>query len=345
MKKKKRKKIYFTTQASRITLFSKIVLIVLIIGMMLGHLNLGAVVQAMQPEEHINLSEEIERDFSDFENISEVDELRTENSKTYLKENGMYETEYYSEKVHYKDNNKWKDIDNSLKLKNDRYHNNSNRFNVSFPNKLNKNNEVVLDYLNKELKIYYDLYTNNNANLNDKIDRSKKNLKDEISYKINDNETIQYVIQQDSIKENIILNSYINNYEYSYYIDTDLRVERIGNQIYFYDGIDHIFVIDEYYMYDANSFSSKDIDFDIVVIDEDTYKIKVTPSDDFLKIAKYPVMIDPEIVIRDGGYLDGVFTVTTLDMSTNTTQFKDIGEFTINNRLKSSSSDDVKAFF
>ena len=86
MKKKKRKKIYFTTQASRITLFSKIVLIVLIIGMMLGHLNLGAVVQAMQPEEHINLSEEIERDFSDFENISEVDELRTENSKTYLKE-------------------------------------------------------------------------------------------------------------------------------------------------------------------------------------------------------------------------------------------------------------------
>lgn len=345
MKRKKNKNKYYSTQATHTSIFSKIILIILIIGMILGHLNIGAVVKAMQPEEHINLSEEIERDFSDFENISEVDELRTENSKTYLKENGMYETEYYSEKVHYKDNNKWKDIDNSLKLKNDRYHNNSNRFSVSFPNKLNKNNEVVLDYLSKELKIYYDLNADNNASLNDKIDRSKKNLRDEISYKINDNETIQYVIQQDSIKENIILNSYIKNYEYSYYIDTDLRVERIGNQIYFYDGIEEIYVIDEYYMYDANSVSSKDIDFDIVVIDEDTYKIKVTPSDDFLKIAKYPIMIDPEIVIRDGGYLDGVFTVTTLDMLTNTTQFKDIGEFTINNRLKSSSADDVKAFF
>ena len=186
MKRKKNKNKYYSTQATHTSIFSKIILIILIIGMILGHLNIGAVVKAMQPEEHINLSEEIERDFSDFENISEVDELRTENSKTYLKENGMYETEYYSEKVHYKDNNKWKDIDNSLKLKNDRYHNNSNRFSVSFPNKLNKNNEVVLDYLSKELKIYYDLNADNNASLNDKIDRSKKNLRDEISYKINE---------------------------------------------------------------------------------------------------------------------------------------------------------------
>ena len=207
MKRKKNKNKYFSTQATHTSIFSKIILIILIIGMMLGHLNIGAVVQAMQPEEHINLSEEIERDFSGFENISEVDELRTENSKTYVNENGMYETEYYSEKVHYKENNKWKEIDNSLRSKNDRYHNNSNRFDVSFPNKLNKNTEVILDYLNKELKIYYNLNSDINANLNDKIDRSKKNLKDAISYKINDNETIQYVVQQDSIKENIILNN------------------------------------------------------------------------------------------------------------------------------------------
>lgn len=345
MRRKKNKIMYFTTQASHITLFSKIVIVVLVIGMLMGHLHLGAITKALAPEVYTTSTDDVERDFSEIDKIEEIDSLRTPNSKTYIKENGMYETEYYGEKIHYKDKDEWKEIDNSLALKdNNRYHNNSNKYNISFPNKLNKNNEVVLNYLNSEIKIYYDTKVDINAKLNETIDRTKKNLKDEISYQLSSKEVIQYVVKQDSIKENVILNSYIKNYEYSYYIDTTLRIERIGNELYFYDGQTEVFVMNEYYMYDANNNTSKDIDFEIIVIDEDTYKVEVTPSDEYLKDATYPVVIDPEITLIDGGILDGVTWLLSIDKQANTAQHLDLGSFTLANRSNSTTNDDKVAY-
>lgn len=345
MRRKKNKIKYFSTRASRISIFSKIVIVVLVIGMIMGHLNLGVLAKAFEPEVYTTITDDVERDFYEFDKIEEINSLRTSNSKTYLKENGMYETEYYGEKIHYKDKDDWKEIDNSLSLKdNNRYHNNSNKYNISFPNKLNKNNEVVLNYLNNEIKIYYDTENDINAKLSDKIDRTKKNTKDEISYHINSKEIIQYVIKQDSIKENIILKSYIENYNYSYYIDTDLRIERIGNELYFYDGQTEVFVMNEYYMFDAENITSKDIDFEINAIDEDTYKVEVTPSDEYLESATYPVVIDPEIRLIDGGILDGVTWLLSIDKQANTAQHLDIGSFTLANRSNSTSADDKVAY-
>lgn len=344
MKRRKSKKQYFTTQAASISFFSKVVLVVLIVGMIMGHLNLGALVKAFEPDVYTHINEDINRDFSEFDKIEELVNLRTPNSKTYIKENGMYETEYFGEKVHYKDNDKWEEIDNTLLLKDNKYSNKSNKYNVSFPNKLSENNEVVLEYLNNEIKIYYDTKQDIAGQITDKIDRTQKNLKDSISYVLNAKEKIEYIIQQDSIKENIILNSYIANYEYSYYIDTELRVERIGNELYFYDGSEEVFVMGEYYMYDSNNNSSKDIDFKINVIDEDTYKIDVTPDDEYLKSVSYPVVIDPEIRLIDGGILDGVTWLLSIDKQANTAQHLDIGSFTLSNRSNSTSADDKVAY-
>lgn len=345
MRRKKNKIKYFSTRASHISIFSKIVIVVLVIGMLMGHLNLGVLAKALEPEVYTTITDDVERDFSKFEKIEEVNSLRTSNSKTYLKENGMYETEYYGEKIHYKDKDDWKEIDNSLSLKdNNRYHNNSNKYNISFPNKLNKNNEVVLNYLNNQIKIYYDTENDINAKLSDKIDRTKKNTKDEISYNLSSKEIIQYVIKQDSIKENIILKSYIENYNYSYYIDTDLRIERIGNELYFYDGQTEVFVMNEYYMFDAENNTSNDIDFEIIAVDEDTYKVEVAPSDEYLKYATYPVVIDPEIKLTDGGILDGVTWLLSIDKQANTVQHLDIGSFSLANRSNSTLNDDKVAY-
>lgn len=345
MRKNKKKKTFFNTQANNISIFSKVVIIILIAGMIISNLNLGVIVKAFEPEEYKVITEDIDRDFSGFDKIEEINSLRTSNSKTYIKENGMYETEYYGEKIHYKDNNDWKEIDNSLSLKdNNRYHNNSNKYNISFPNKLNKNNEVVLNYLNNQIKIYYNTEKEITAKLNNSIDRTKKNLKDEICYHLSSNEIIQYVIKQDSIKENIILNSYIKNYNYSYYIDTDLRIERIGNELYFYDGQTEVFVMNEYYMFDAENNTSNDIDFEIIVVDEDTYRIDVTPNDEYLETATYPVVIDPEITLIDGGILDGVTWLVSIDKQANTAQHLDIGSFTLANRSNSTTNDDKVAY-
>lgn len=326
-------------------MFSKIITIIVMVGMIFWNLNLGLLGKFIKPKAYAVINENIEKDFSKFNKIEEINSLRTSNSKTYLKENGMYETEYYGEKIHYKDKDDWKEIDNSLSLKdNNRYHNNSNKYNISFPNKLNKNNEVVLNYLNGEIKICYDTEKDINAKLSDKIDRTKKNTKDEISYNLSSKEIVQYVIKQDSIKENIILKSYIKNFNYSYYIDTDLRIERIGNELYFYDGQTEVFVMNEYYMYDAENNSSKDIEFEIIAVDEDTYKVEVTPSDEYLKSATYPVTIDPEITLIDGGILDGATWLLSIDKNTNTTQHLDIGSFTLANRSNSTTNDDKVAY-
>ena len=329
---------------NRINIFSKTVIVILVIGFLIGNINFGLVAKAFEPDVYKTITEDVERDFTKINRVGEIDNLRTADSKIYLKENGMYETEYFNESVHYKQNGIWNEIDNSLELINNRYYNKANKYNISFPKKISNNKEVILNYLENEIKIYYDLVGESESALNNKIDRSKKNLKDEISYQISKNEIIQYEVKQDSLKENIILRSYIKNYEYSFYIDTTLRIERIGNKIHFYKDNEEVFVMNEYYMYDAKNVISKDIDFEIIVIDKDTYKIEVTPNDNYLKNATYPVVIDPEIRLLDGGLAGGITRVYSIDKLNNTSEFLNIGDFTIGTRSVNTDEDDLIAY-
>lgn len=46
--------------------------------------------------------------------LGEVEEKRESNVKHFLKENGTYEAVVYSQPVHYLEDGKWKDIDNTL---------------------------------------------------------------------------------------------------------------------------------------------------------------------------------------------------------------------------------------
>lgn len=282
-----KKKLY---KYSGISLFSKIILVIIVIGMLVSHINLVSIVKAIEVKEEVTVDEEVNRDFSKLRRIDEIDSLRTENSKTYLKENGMYETEYYNEKVHFKNNGKWEEINNSLKLRNERYYNSNNIYNISLPKIIDKDSGIEIKYLNKSIKLYLETENSASGKLTETINRNLVNLKDEIKYQINKNETIEYSINQTSVKENIILNSYVKNYQYSYYIETCLRIERIGNNLYFYDGKEEIFVMNEYLMYDMNNNISKDIDYTITRVSNNKYKINVVPSDEYLKNANYPVV-------------------------------------------------------
>ena len=108
---------------SHIGILSKIVIVILVIGMILGHFNLGIIAKAFEEKDHIIITDNIKSDFSQMDNIDEVETLRTENTKTFIKDNGMYETSYYGEKIHYYKNNEWIEIDNTLKVKDNKYHN------------------------------------------------------------------------------------------------------------------------------------------------------------------------------------------------------------------------------
>ena len=98
-------------------------------------------------------------------------------------------------------------------------------------------------------------------------------------------------------------------------------------------------------MYDSINNKSNDIDFEISVVSTNVYKIEVIPNDEYLQNASYPVVIDPEIRIIDGGLIDGAFSVTTIDLLENTSHHHSIGSFTVNNRINSNPNDDIKAYF
>ena len=245
---KNRNKNNYSIHATNISLFSKIIIVVLVIGMILGHINFSVFASAFRPKYNEEITIDNNQDISSIRRLGEDESLRTSNSKTYIKENGSLELEYYPEEIHYLENGVYKEIDNTLKLVDNNYTNTHNKYNVMLPTRITDNNKVIYNYQGNIIKIFRNLNSSNTIISN--INKNTINLKDEISYKLNNNETIKYKVSQSSIEEDVILNNYISNYAYEYFIETPLRIERVGNNLEFYNDNTKVFVMDEYVMYD-----------------------------------------------------------------------------------------------
>ena len=76
--------------------------------------------------------------------LSERTDRRTENIKEYLLSNGNTLAAVYGNPVHYQENGVWKEIDNTLIVKNDAYVNTAGLLNVSFPQNLNGSNHITV---------------------------------------------------------------------------------------------------------------------------------------------------------------------------------------------------------
>ena len=108
-----------------------------------------------------------------------------------------------------------------------------NSYQVTLPKSL-KDKKVELKYLDYNIKISYD-NIDSNAFLKYDIDRNIENLHDSIFYQINDNAILKYDILNESIKENIILTNYIDNFSFSYFLETDLSFQN--------ENVNYIFII------------------------------------------------------------------------------------------------------
>jgi len=83
------------------------------------------------------------------ENIKIIEEdrsLRTETTKTFLKEDGSYALAIYGEAIHYEEDGVFKDIDNTLyyEKETDSYQNTANRLQLKFPKNLDHHAKVQL---------------------------------------------------------------------------------------------------------------------------------------------------------------------------------------------------------
>ena len=241
--------------------------------------------------------------------VSEDSEQRTENSKTFLLDDGTKMFVDYGEPVHYKNSkNEWVDYDNTLVKSDDNstYSNKESDVNVSLSKNTSSDSLVSVENDKHEISWNYDdanqsnIVVQNGKTNDDKNDTTLDNITSNAEYKnIYNNVDLQCNVTTKGVKENIVLNSPNVNNEYviSYNIGKLIPKLKDDNTIDLYNGKNIVYTISAPYMVDANQKYSENISLVILNHKDDTMQVKLIADKDFLLSSdiKYPVTIDPEI--------------------------------------------------
>lgn len=145
----------------------------------------------------------------------EVKEKRNQNEKHFRKIDGTYEVSLYDYAVHYLENGKWEDIDNTLNDLITDYENKKNDFKVKFPKKLDDNKSISVKLDNYQvswnfININETAIETDQSNLDYNQDkRILPKVSQRVLYPdINDNVNLEYILLGNELKENIIVNQY-----------------------------------------------------------------------------------------------------------------------------------------
>ena len=235
---------------------------------------------------------------------SEVTDERTETTKTFRKIDGTYELAMYNDVIHYFENGEYKQVDNSLVDIGNEYENLANKFKLKFPKKLDDNKQIKLSMDNYSIDWNVLNITSSDIEYDD-TEITPNNIKElvninqSILYRnIQPNVDIEYIITGSKVKENIILNQYISDFSMTFEYklnDLEITEDEDGNIVFINDNNEVIFVFSDLFMTDNELNDSFDVEFSYIKTGNKTYEITITPSDDWLQSAVYPVYIDPSI--------------------------------------------------
>jgi RHS repeat-associated protein len=251
--------------------------------------------------------------------IGEVVEKRESRIKHYIKDDKTYEAVVYESDVHYKEGNKWKDIDNTLIKKVDGadkvLENKQNNVKVKFADSTDKGKLVKIKKDKYEIswnidtpnKVLAEVQQNDSSQLNKLTENEREvalpNITSTIDYKeIYENVNLQYKIIGDDIKENIILNKNIDNPVFKFNLKTKYLIPKLSkenNTISFYDEADpsnQVFVMNAPFMYDSKGNQSQDIKIDLQE-EKGNYILIIEANKQWLDSQErlYPVTIDPAV--------------------------------------------------
>ena len=256
--------------------------------------------------------------------IGEDESMREANVKRFWLDNGTELAAIYPEPVHYLQDGKYIDIDNSLTdaiddTSDQVLKNKANSFNVELvkqtnPNKLasikSKDYKINWSLMNaNKVRATQDLQTprlpEENGQYKDSQKLNLKNITSSVTYKdILNNVDIQYVVQASKVKENIILNnSDAVNQTIQFNLNVGNKLKASLNeqkQVIIYEtSIDKpVYVMDAPFMCDKNQEISGDIDVKLDIASQaGVYTLTITPSKTWLEDPEraYPVTIDPTI--------------------------------------------------
>ena len=237
--------------------------------------------------------------------VAEDISKRSESEKHFRKQDGSYEVVLYDGAVHYKDGDEWKDIDNSLDYDKDTrsYKNKANQFDIKFPKDISSQ-EIKLKMADYEIDWQLIGSQSSLASVKDKEKTTSEDIRElvyineEVIYiDVLEDIDLSYTLSGSKIKETFIVDSYKENISFQFeytlknlsFLETDEGIVLVNNE-----GI-AVFTLDSLIMFDDQENGSTDIELTIEQTKKDTYFLTITPDNDWLKQASYPVRIDPTI--------------------------------------------------
>lgn len=259
--------------------------------------------------------------------VEELEEYRTENSKTFLKSDGTLEAIASSTAIHYKPegSDKWEEIDQTLEETKENgqkvYKNKNSPLKITLPAEIGENTAIKLENGNNKLEITLLGSDNSKVNKNHKaVQKGKKYtmaadlLKDTLvdtstaiysgAYS---NTDIKYDLTGTSLKESIVINKAPEketSYKYSVKTNGLNAVLSKDGSIRFYKNKDKeqenpAFTIPAPFMMDGEEACSYNIKTDLAK-ENGRYIITYTPDFSWLSDAAriYPITLDPSFVLN-----------------------------------------------
>ncbi len=249
--------------------------------------------------------------------LEEDESLREKNIKHFKLSDGTSKAVVYQGAVHYLDENgNWVDIDNALTLNGNDYLS-SNKSEIKFANKSGSNGLVSIkdgDYkidftpldANKSSVIIENPQKKSSRKFED-VSRLNSLISKAIYANIYDGVDIEYILVGNNIKENIIVKEKQDSYAFSFELElSKLSAELVNGAIILsdYDSGEKIYEIPVPYMYDANNAYSQSVEYSLVQNGKWKYTLTVAASPEWISTAKFPVTIDPTVVVEDDAIID-----------------------------------------
>ncbi|MFA5741748.1 MAG: DNRLRE domain-containing protein, partial [Candidatus Izemoplasmatales bacterium] len=237
---------------------------------------------------------------------AEVANLRTANTKTFLRMDGTFVVAIYGETIHYEKDGKFYNIDNRLSYSDltDSYRNTANTFSIDFPETITDGKSISLTQGEYEIKWRVDNVKNSTIAYDQKSKTSEDlkqltKIKQTVQYDtIQDGVKLEYLVNGDAVKENIILEKYIKDFSLSFtYTLSGLSLSETADKKFAFinDSGESVFTLGSLNMYDCDESMSESIKMTVKEMQKGIYQITLTPDDAWLKTATFPVTIDPTI--------------------------------------------------
>ena len=216
---------------------------------------------------------------------------RKPREKHFLQKDGTIKVEIYDTDIHYLKNGKYEEIDNTLVQKGNMAVNKANNYGVVFNDNYKESVMKVIkddNYIDFKIRGIKDEKLIPNKR---KISTKERN---KISNDITDNMSIEYEVLNDRIKETIVLKD-SNIVEFEFFVDTNTELKEIDGEIVMFNKDTVIFRLGKPYMIDSSGERSNQVYYSL--LDKNKLKLKLDKAWLEDKIRKFPINVDPTIII------------------------------------------------